>query len=77
MLVRIDQNAATLDVSENMPTIDLGGGVTGFLTRRIGLSWDVRHFRTIRGRAEGVGLSIGGGEELSFWRANMALAIRY
>lgn len=77
MLVRIDQSAATLDVSENMPTFDVGGGVTGFLTQRIGLNWDVRHFRTIRGRAEGVGLSIGGGEQLSFWRANMALAIRY
>jgi hypothetical protein len=77
MLVRMDQKATTFDVSENMPTFDVGGGVTGFLTRRIGLNWDVRHFRTIRGRAEGVGLSIGGGEQLSFWRANMALAIRY
>src|SRR5262245_54898127 len=77
MLVRIDQSASSLDVSANMPTIDVGGGVTGFLTKRIGLNWDVRHFRTIHGRAEGVGVSIGGGEQLSYWRPNMALAIRY
>lgn len=69
MAVRIDQFSNPLDVSRNLKAIDLGGGVTGFLTNRIGLNWDVRHFRSI---GEGAGPP-----ELSFWRANMALAIRY
>ena len=75
MFVRKNDFNVLFDVSENMPAVDLGGGLTGFLTRRIGLNWDVRHFRTV-GRREGVGISIGP-ERLSFWRANMALAIRY
>lgn len=69
MAVRIDQFSNLLDVSANLNAIDVGGGVTGFLTDRIGLNWDVRHFRSI---GEGQGPP-----QLSFWRANMALAIRY
>ena len=75
MRVAIDQVASTLNVSENMAAIDLGGGVTGFLTRRVGLNWDIRHFRTVNGRVlPGVAL---GAAQLSFWRADMALAFRY
>jgi hypothetical protein len=58
-----------------LTTIDLGGGVTGFLSRNVGVSWDVRHFHTINGKVvPGVTL---GPEQVSFWRANMALAFRY
>ncbi len=63
-----------LQLSRNLAAVDVGGGVTGFVTDRVGVSWDVRHFRSIRGQE--AGLSIGP-EQLSFWRANMALAIRY
>jgi hypothetical protein len=59
---------------DNLATIDLGGGVTGFLTNRFGVSWDVRYFRSVKGPV--VGNSIAP-EQLSFWRANMALAIRF
>jgi hypothetical protein len=76
MAVRIDQKANTFDVSLNMSAVDLGGGVTGFLTPRIGLNWDVRHFRKVGQGLEVLGVCIGPCE-LSFWRANMALAIRY
>src|SRR5262245_13573660 len=69
MVVRIDQLSNLLDVSETLKAVDLGGGVTGFLTDRIGLNWDVRHFRSV---GEGSGPA-----KLSYWRANMALAIRY
>jgi hypothetical protein len=69
MAVRIDQVVNLFDISSNLNAIDVGGGVTGFLTNRIGLNWDVRHFRSI---GEGQGPP-----EISFWRANMALAIRY
>jgi hypothetical protein len=69
MAVRIDQFVNLLDVSANSSAIDWGGGVTGFLTNRIGLNWDVRRFRSI---GEGSGPA-----QLSYWRVNMALAIRY
>jgi len=65
-----------LNVSTSLPAIDVGGGATGFLTERVGLSWDIRYFRTVSGKAEGNGLSVGA-EQLSFWRASMALAIRF
>ena len=52
----------------------LAGGVTGFLTDRVGLNWDVRYFRSVGGK-EDTGLSIGK-EQISFWRATMGVAIR-
>ena len=76
MRARIDHELETLNVASSLPAIDVGGGATGFLTDRIGLSWDMRYFRSISGKAEGQGLSVGA-EQLSFWRANMALAIRF
>jgi hypothetical protein len=64
-----------VEISPTYAAIDVGGGVTGFLSKRFGLSWDIRHFRIVNGQ-EGTGQSFGR-EQLSFWRANMALAIRY
>jgi hypothetical protein len=61
-------------IARSLKGMDLGGGVTGFLTSRVGLSWDVRYFRSIDRTFES-GISIGP-EQLSFWRANMAVAIR-
>jgi hypothetical protein len=70
-----------LDYSSALPAVDVGGGVTGFLSNRIGVSWEVRHFGSL-GQGQNRGLSVGpdgtaAGEQLSFWRANMAIAIRY
>jgi hypothetical protein len=65
-----------LTVTSTLPAMDVGGGVTGFLTNRFGLNWDVRYFRSLGGKDAGIGVSIGP-EELSFWRAQMALAIRF
>lgn len=73
--VSVEQTLEGLNYSRNMTGIDLGGGVTGFLTQRIGVNWDIRHFR-----AHGPDVLSGdsfGPERISFWRANMALAIRY
>jgi hypothetical protein len=64
-----------LPVASTLPAMDIGGGVTGFLTRRFGVNWDVRYFRSLGGGNSDKGLSIGP-ERLSFWRASMALAIR-
>jgi opacity protein-like surface antigen len=65
--------------TRNMTGMDLGAGVTGFLTRRVGVNWDVRHFRAygLSEGDEGFGFSLGQPERLSFWRVHMALAIRY
>jgi hypothetical protein len=70
----INDSSQILKVSSTLPAMDLGGGVTGFLSDRIGLSWDVRHFRSFGGKARGMSI---GREQLSFWRANMALVFRY
>lgn len=64
-----------LQVSSTLATLDIGGGVTGFLSDRIGLNWDVRRFRSIGG-SDQTGISFGR-ERVSFWRASMALALRY
>jgi len=64
------------DLHRTLPTLSLGGGVTGFLTNRVGLSWDIRRLNTLRGEGETIGNSLGR-EQLSFWRATMAVALRY
>ena len=69
------EDAANVFTGDNLPAMDLGGGVTGFLTKHVGVSWDVRYFRSIGGGTT-AGLSFGA-EQLSFWRANMALAVRF
>jgi hypothetical protein len=74
MFVHIDDQFGDPYIARSLKAMDLGGGVTGFLTKRIGLSWDVRYFRSIDRTFES-GLSLSG-EQLSFWRANMAVAIR-
>ena len=65
-----------VEIHRTLPALSLGGGVTGFLTPDIGLSWDIRRFHTLRGEGETLGNSIGR-ERLSFWRATMAVAVRY
>jgi hypothetical protein len=74
MHVAFDTTQNVIQVSEQFQAMDLGAGVTGFVTRRVGLSWDVRYFRSIEKTIQN-GVSFGG-ERLSFWRANMSVAIR-
>ena len=63
-----------LRIETTLPAVSLGGGATGFLTDRLGLSWEVRYFRSVRGTERGLSF---GRERLSLWRGSMALAIRY
>ena len=76
MRVRIDDSLGVFQVTDVRPGIDLGAGALGFVTNRVGIGWELRRFQTIGGRAPDQGLTFGG-ERLSFWRATMALAIRY
>ena len=73
MRVRIDDVFEALAVRKTLPTFNIGGGATGFLTDRWGVCWDVRYFRG--SSRDTKGLSIGS-EQLSFWRASMAVVLR-
>jgi hypothetical protein len=75
MHVNIEGRLGGLTVSSTLPTADFGGGATGFLNERVGLNWEVRHFHSIgEGKIRGDSVA---GEQLSFWRATMAVTIRY
>ena len=63
-------------VGRTLPALSFGGGVTGFLTNTVGLNWELRRISTLRGEGETLGDSLGR-QQLSFWRATMAVALRY
>src|SRR5262249_40372433 len=65
-----------LDYTDHRPALDFGAGVTGFLTKRVGVSWEIRRFQTAK-KGPGNTFASTGPEDLSFWRANMSVAIRY
>jgi hypothetical protein len=67
-------DAFSVELTVNRPAMNVGGGVTGALSDRIGLSWELRYFRSVTGDAIPGSLAP---VQLSFWRANMALVIRY
>lgn len=67
-----------LELSTPLAAIDIGGGVSGNLTRSLGVSWDLRRFQSVRGSTADPASTVDGlGQRISFWRANMALAIRF
>jgi hypothetical protein len=70
----LDAVLGVLPVASTLATMDVGGGVTGNLSERLGLNWDARYFRTLGGDERGFSI---GEEQLSFWRAIMAVVIRY
>jgi hypothetical protein len=61
--------------TNNLAAINVGGGATGFVTDRVGLSWDLRYFRNVTGPELGAGETFGEAR-LSFWRATMAVVFR-
>jgi len=75
MRARSQDLSGELSNASTLPAMDVGGGATGFLSKRIGLNWEARYFRSVGGK-ELRGVSFGT-EQLSFWRASMALVIRY
>jgi hypothetical protein len=75
MRVRTTTLFNVFDVSTVVPVLDVGVGVVAFVTNRTGVCWDIRRFQSV-GSSTDVGLSFGD-EHLSFWRATMAVAIRY
>lgn len=61
--------------SRNKAALSLGGGATGFLSDRVGLSWDVRYIRSLGGDLAQQGQSFES-EKLSYWRATMGVVFR-
>jgi hypothetical protein len=76
MWIHIASTFGVFQVAETMGAIDVGGGVQGYLTNRVGVGWDVRRFNGISKVGE-PGVTTTGREQVSFWRASMALVIRY
>jgi hypothetical protein len=76
MRIRMTTASNVFDVATTIPALDIGVGVVGFLTNRVGVCWDVRRFQSVGSNPGNVGLSFGE-QHLSFWRATMAVAIRY
>jgi hypothetical protein len=67
-----------LEIHETLAAIDLGGGATGFFNERVGVAWDLRYIRSVGGESGDPLVTIDGlAKQLSFWRANMALVLRY
>jgi hypothetical protein len=71
-----EQSPPVFDISKVVPAVDLGVGALGFLTNRVGLSWELRRFQRVGGPPPLTGTTFGA-EELSFWRAHMAVVVRY
>jgi hypothetical protein len=65
------------DISALLPTIDVGGGALAFVTNRVGVSGDVRRFQSVGANPSSNGLTTSGEQHLSFWRAAVAVVIRY
>ena len=76
MRARIDDYFGVLKVARVLPGFDVGAGALGFLTKDVGICWDVRRFQSLSRSSAESGVTFGK-EKLSFWRASMGLAIRY
>lgn len=76
MRIHADDVLSVVTIAKVKPSFDLGIGVIGFLSNRVGLCWEVRRFQIFHQKTAEEGLTLGD-ERLSFWRATMALAYRY
>ena len=64
-------------VDRNLSGVNIGGGAIGFLSRRTGVRADLRYYKAVGSSDEG-SLPIGiGSPNLSFWRASLALVLKY
>lgn len=74
--IRMDDVGGVFRLRRDRPVLVLGGGATGFITRRVGLNWDMRYIRMAPRRGEAPGLSFGD-PRLRFWRGSMGITVRY
>jgi hypothetical protein len=72
--VRSTTSLNASDVASTTPAFDVGVGAVAFVTSRTGVSWDVRRFQSFHDDDERTGFD---GAHLTYWRATMAVVIRY
>ena len=77
MRIHADDYFGAFKVERIVPGFDFGGGVLMFFTNTLGASFEVRRFQNFYKQSTDAGLTLTGSERLSFWRAGLALAIRY
>jgi hypothetical protein len=77
-IMRVVKNDSfnVFNISDVLPAFDIGGGAVGFLTNEVGISWELRRFQSVGGPKPLTGVSFEQ-ERLTFWRATMALVVRY
>jgi outer membrane protein with beta-barrel domain len=77
----IDDVFGVFSPRKTLAGYDIGGGAVGYLSNRTGLAWDVRRFGTLNPTDDpGLTTQPGGkpaAGRVSFWRASMALVVRY
>jgi hypothetical protein len=75
-LIRVSMDDALnlLSYKRTLGGYNVGGGVVGFVTPFTGLKWDVRYFKAWGPGGEGRTL---GSARIAFWRATMAVVLRY
>ena len=64
-------------VNRVLPAFDAGAGVLAFLNKTVGVTLEVRRFQSFSQPSNDPGLTLSGSERLSFWRAGLAVSIRY
>jgi len=76
MRARSEDNLQVVEIAEVLPAFDVGAGVLGFFTKRVGVAWEIRRFQSVGSRDKMIGISIGP-ETLSFWRGSAAVVVRF
>jgi hypothetical protein len=75
MQARAEDVALILPVEQDLLGLTVGGGAIGMVTPFTGVRFDVRHIKAITG--ERGQFAREGTSRLSFWRASVALTLRY
>jgi hypothetical protein len=77
MRVHEEDYFGAFQVNRVQPAFDAGAGVLAFLNKTVGVTLEVRRFQSFSQTSNDPGLTLSGSERLSFWRAGLAVSIRY
>jgi opacity protein-like surface antigen len=76
MRARVTSVGNLFDINDNSFGVNVGGGIIGQLTDRVGLRGDVRYFRSLQDSDSGddVDIDLGG---FNFWRGTLGVTFRF
>jgi opacity protein-like surface antigen len=76
MRIHVDNALDVFDLDDDSFGVNVGAGVTGFMSEHVGLRADVRYFRRLQDSdtSSGIDLDLG---SFNFWRATLGLALRF